>query len=374
MIVPVVAAHGGGLGTPAPALSACPVPGLCNLLDPLSSAATGGLASQLLTVIATVLTGGARWVAHHAVGLLASSTQIDLGRAWFTHLLGVMSGVVALVALPLAIAGTLGAIVRQDPGRLARVWLVGVPVSLAGGGLAVAVVGLSIRVVDDLCSLIEPSGGLAGLIGAATARLSLAPPIVQCAVAGLILLGAVALWMELLLRSAAVYLSVFFLPLALATLLWPAVAPAARRFVEVLAALVAAKLLVVGAVAVGGAALEAGGPRGVDSAVTAAVVLLIAAFAPFAVLRLVPVVETAGVAHLEGLTHRPAQAVRSAVAQAAVQREWVGGLLDHARNRSAAGLDTSEPPTSLPWMPGEWFPGTPDGSPPTDQPGGANRE
>ncbi|MHB1930753.1 MAG: hypothetical protein ACYDEN_08575 [Acidimicrobiales bacterium] len=370
MIASADFAHAAGVGTPAAALSLCPLPGVCNLLDPLTPATTSGLAGQLLTVVAAVMTGGAGWVAHHAIGLLAATTRVDLGQGWFTHLLGVMTGVTALVALPLALAGTLGALLRQDPRRLARVWAVGVPVSLAGGGVAVAVVGLSIRAVDGICALLEPSGGLTGLVGAATSRLSLAPPIVQCAVAGLILLGAVALWMELLLRSAAVYLSVFFLPLALAALLWPAVAPALRRFVEVLAALVLAKLLVVGALAVGSAALEAGPSGGVDSAVTAAVVLLIAAFAPFAVLRLVPVVETAGIAHLEGLTHRPAQAVRSAATQAAVQREWIGGLIDHAHNRTAAGLDPTEPPPSMPWLPGEWFPGTPDGLPPAD---GAHR-
>jgi hypothetical protein len=38
----------------------------------------------------------------------------------------------------------------------------------------------------------------------------------------IVTLGALSIWLELLLRAAAIYISVLFLPLALAAMIWPA--------------------------------------------------------------------------------------------------------------------------------------------------------
>lgn len=46
-------------------------------------------------------------------------------------------------------------------------------------------------------------------------------------------------------------------------------------------------------------------------------VLLLAGFAPFALLRMVPVVEAAAMAHLEGLSRRPFEGTRRSMALAA---------------------------------------------------------
>ena len=85
----------------------------------------------------------------------------------------------------------------------------------------------------DVTSLL--SGLTTGLAAAATD-----PTIASFVLLLLALLVAVAafvLWLELLIRAAAVYVAVLFLPLALATLVWPAVSHWCRRLVETLAAL-----------------------------------------------------------------------------------------------------------------------------------------
>ena len=61
----------------------------------------------------------------------------------------------------------------------------------------------------------------------------------------LIAVAAFVLWLELLIRAAAVYVAVLFLPLALATLVWPAVSHWCRRLVETLAALILSKFVIV---------------------------------------------------------------------------------------------------------------------------------
>lgn len=333
----------------------CPLPQGCAVLQPSSLGQS--LADALLRESVAWITAGASWVARRAVELAVAPTTIDLGAQWLVSLEPLVAGVVMVVALPLALAGTIGAIVHQDTRRLLRVWAVGVPISLAGGGVAVTLAALSVDAVNELCGVIVPSGSAETFVLDGVSRLAVAPEAVQLLVAGLILFAAVALWLELVLRSASVYLSVFFLPVALATLIWPAVAPAARRFVEVLAALILSKLVVVGALAVGLALGATGG--GAGGTVTAAAVLLLAAFAPFALLRLVPIVETGGIAHLEGLARRPARAAQRA-ASAASYGMQAPAMLDHLVNRDAGGLDLSETPPQLPWVPRSYHPGDDD--------------
>jgi hypothetical protein len=127
----------------------------------------------------------------------------------------------------------------------------------------------------------------------------------------LVLLGALAIWLELVLRATAIELAVFFMPLALAGLVWPATAHWAKRLIEVLVALMLAKPIIVGALCLGGSALQDVSNPG--AAVSGVAILLMAAFAPMALLKLVPLVEVSAIAHLEGLSRRPFQAAERGV-------------------------------------------------------------
>ncbi len=133
--------------------------------------------------------------------------------------------------------------------------------------------------------------------------------------------GAFLLWVELLIRSAAVYVAVLFLPLALASLAWPAIAHWCRRLVDTLAALILGKFVIVsvlslavGAVAGGSGSTPAGstgagaGDHGSFTDVLGGAALLtLAAFAPWALFRLLPFLEAGAVSHLEGAGRRTFQ-------------------------------------------------------------------
>ncbi len=80
-------------------------------------------------------------------------------------------------------------------------------------------------------------------------------------IALLIAVAAFVLWMELLIRAAAVYVAVLFLPLALATLVWPAVAHWCRRLVETLAALILSKFVIVATLSLAAGAVASGSIR-----------------------------------------------------------------------------------------------------------------
>src|SRR5439155_13069372 len=99
-------------------------------------------------------------------------------------------------------------------------------------------------------------------------------------------LAAIALWVELLMREAAVYIVVLMLPLAFAAMVWPARRVWATRTAEMLVALILSKFAVVAILALGAAALgQAGGAGGI---MIGLVLVTLAAFSPWALLRLVP--------------------------------------------------------------------------------------
>ena len=350
-----------------------PLTGL-GLLDPIPSLGAA-MAKVTVQVVFALFTTSAReaatWVVGRVLRLAAVGTGLGLGRgSWFAGTFPQVIPVFALVLLPLALFGTIGALLRQDLRRLARVWLVGVPLG-AGAGMAVyALVRLAVTVTDELSGLLHPAGTVATITLAAGADLATAPQLVQALVAVVMLVGGLFLWFELVLRAAAVYLALFFMPLAMATLLWPAAAGAAKRFVEMLAVLVLAKLVIVGALVVGAGALAAQ-HGGLGAAITGAAVLLLAAFAPFAVLRLVPIVELGAAGQLEGLSRRPLRAAESVPTRALSHTNQAGMLLDQLSRSPAGGLGAGAAPRlDLPEYPTSWSLGTdpsPGGSDPTSR-------
>ena len=106
--------------------------------------------------------------------------------------------------------------------------------------------------------------------------------------------GAFALWIELLMREAAVYVIVLMLPLAFAAMVWPARRIWAVRAVELLVALILSKFAIVAVLSLGGAAISASaGDQSVAGVMAGAVLILLAAFSPWAMLRFVPMAELA---------------------------------------------------------------------------------
>jgi hypothetical protein len=173
------------------------------------------------------------------------------------------------------------------------------------------------------------------------------PPFVLLVVALLVVLGALALWVELLIRSAAVYVAVLFLPLALGSLVWPAISHWCRRVVDALAALILSKFVIVAILSLAVGALASGtgsgsssatGGGGVSTVLAGAALLLLAAFSPYTLLRLVPLAEAGAISHLEGLRHR-AQHVGTSV-----PRDAANFALRQAR---LASFDTGVPGTGL---------------------------
>jgi Ca2+/Na+ antiporter len=123
-------------------------------------------------------------------------------------------------------------------------------------------------------------------------------------------LSALFLTLEMIVRSAAVYVAVLFLPLALTGLVWPATAKWGKRLAELLAVLIVSKFVVVAIISMAIPAVAAGSTAsGLGGLLSGAALLFLAGVAPFTLLRMVPVIEAGVVGHLEGAGRRPLAAV-----------------------------------------------------------------
>ena len=312
-----------------------PVPFLPVPIGPISSvgsAVTGAAQHVVGGVIGAgvdaVFSGAGQWVASGAVWLLgqvghalSATTSVNLTSGWFSAHESVMVALAAAVVLPMVLCAAFQALYRQSASMLARSFLVNLPLALLFTGVAVELVQMALAITDTLSSQVLAGSGvdttnvLAPVSDflAGSAVISTGVPAFVVFIGGLLVaVSCLVLWLELVVRAAAVSVAVLFLPLALAALVWPAVSHWCRRLADTLAALILSKLVIAavlslaaGALA-GGLGLGASGGNGGGFAavITGIALLAIATFSPFTLLKLIPAIEAGATSHLESTRHR----------------------------------------------------------------------
>jgi hypothetical protein len=264
-------------------------------------APAGGTAAGLAAIGVWVL-GGAKFAMHETATVLGSTTSPQLESTWFSSSYWRMGAIAALMTLPFLFAAAVQALIRSDITMLARAAFGYLPLAMLGVGIAAPLTMLLLAASDQLSAIVGAAAGHESThflvrAGAVIGVLSVfkGSPFLAFLVGLIAAAGALVLWLELLMREAAVYIVVLMLPLAFAAMVWPARRIWAVRTVEVLIALILAKFAIVAVLALGGAALGHGG-GGITGALAGAVLVLLGAFAPWALLRLLPLTELASAA------------------------------------------------------------------------------
>ncbi|HYP55520.1 MAG TPA: hypothetical protein VEQ41_04365, partial [Solirubrobacterales bacterium] len=104
--------------------------------------------------------------------------------------------------------------------------------------------------------------------------------------------AAFLVWIELIMRDAAVYVVALFLPFSIAASVWPRWMGALRRSVELLLVVISSKFVIVSIIALAAGMLADPG-EGVEPILAASALMLIACFAPFVLFKFVPFAEGA---------------------------------------------------------------------------------
>lgn len=295
--------------------------GLTGIFGSAASKVVGFGVGSVLDAVSSWVSSGAVWLLGQIGGFLAVTTSVELGASWFTSHYKTMADLAGLVVLPLLLAAVIQAIHRQSASLLLRSVVVNVPLSIVLTAVAIQLVQLGLAVTDSMSAAVARGSGVEGGhffgsvitgLGNPAVAASSAPSFIVLLGSLAVVMGAFLLWIELLMRAAAVYVAVLFLPLALASLAWPAISHWCRRLVDTLVALILGKFVIVAVLSLAAGSNAAGsndgGSGGGFTAVLAGAALLaLAAASPWALFRLLPMMEAGAVGHLEGVGRRTAQ-------------------------------------------------------------------
>ncbi|HTP21876.1 MAG TPA: hypothetical protein VMJ65_19875 [Solirubrobacteraceae bacterium] len=290
-------------------------------------ASTASTALGVAAIGAWVLGGSV--VLNEAAAAIGHTTAPQLHTTWFSSTYWRMAAIAAVLTLPFLFAAAVQAMIRSDLGLLARAALGYLPLALLAVAIAAPLTMLLLAASDQMCALISSAADneSAHFLGHAAAVVAGLTAFTQSPflafLVGLFMIGAAfALWVELLMREAAVYVIVLMLPLAFAAMVWPARRIWAVRAVELLVALILSKFAIVAVLSLGGAAISAStGHSSLTGTMAGAVLVALAAFSPWALLRVVPLAELAsGAAGALRAELRPARAALDAAGASA--EDW----------------------------------------------------
>jgi hypothetical protein len=299
----------------------CPVPVVCGL--------PGQIVSTFLSAFVGWISSAASWLLDEVGHALDTTTRPPVTTSWFEAKQRAILVVAAPIALLALLGSALHALLHGTVGTLVRTVLLRLPAAAILGAAAAGVVGLAVSATDQVCAALSSgdSTSISSVLHALATSVTTQPASVPAAVAVVMalvaILGSLCLWIDLIVRSAAITVATALLPLVFAASIWPPGVAWARRLVETLAALIVSKAVIVLVLSI---ALDAvvHEPQGVASVVTGGALLLLAAFAPFVVLRLVPSVEAAAVSHLEGVRRRAVSASTQVAGRAATLAAGIG--------------------------------------------------
>ncbi len=267
-----------------------------------SASKTVARAAGIAAITAGVI-AGAQYALRLTVKAVGASTNPNLGAVWFSSTYWRMAAVAALLTVPFLFAAAIQAMLRSDLTLLLRSAFGYLPLGLLAVGVAAPLTALLLAGSDEMSSIVSSASGHAGAaflgrVGALGGLISGASgsAFVSFFIALFTIAAAITLWLELLIRQAAVYVIVLMLPLFFAAMVWPARRIWAVRAVELLVALILSKFAIVAVLGLGAAALGHALIPGVGSFLAGTTLVLLAAFSPWAMLRLLPLHELAAAA------------------------------------------------------------------------------
>lgn len=323
----VVDVVGGAIGIGNPITDVCeavtdPILGLPGkALDPLKDAA-GSIGKGIFNQVTAWVAEGAVWLIGEVAVLSDKTTTPNLLSEGFVRQYRLMARIAAFMAALMLIFCVFEGIGRGDPGLLWRVFLINAPLAAIVTSAAYVVVQLLIATCDGMCLAISQSAGAdskeffqgpikalaaagagvgavagggvpgpASAAGSATGAIAV-PLFVGFIAAIVVAFAAFFVWIELLMRDAAIYVVALFMPLALAASIWPRWSSALTRTCELLVVIIFSKFVIVAIISLA-ASLLARNEGAVEHVLAAGAMLLLACFAPFVLFKLVPFAEGA---------------------------------------------------------------------------------
>ena len=323
------------------------IPGPMDVVGSAARSAGETVVETVWDAVFSVVADAVESITSALVSAINGSTPVDLAGGWWasperqeiTVLVASMSAALLAVFFLLTI---IRSALAGESSVMIRAAVVDLPVAVFGSVAVAVVASLLLGIVD--AASVEVLGDVDVALGRFAGSLAVADVLSRSGLLGLVfavlyIVGALLLWLELLVRSALIYLVIVFAPLAFSARVFPAARHMSRRMVEIGIALIVSKFAIVLALAVGAAAVNASTPPPEGPAAEAdlrgmlvgAAVMLTAALMPWLLLKVIPLFEAAAVA--EGAARAPMRAAAVVMTTAVATTS----LAKIAHNKSAAG-------------------------------------
>ena len=258
--------------------------------------AAGAAGAGIMDALAEWMIGAATQVTGFVSQEMRETTTPQLESSWYEAQFQPMADLGAGLGLLVAMIALASAAIRRSPEALAAT-LAGIVRAGIGTGLVIPLTVIGLGIADQVSSAVITSSshtfwatvahawgthGFGGFGSSALATL----------IAAFEVFAAVFVWLELIVRNAAIYVAVLFFAAALAAAIWPALASWPGRLGRLLLLFVILKpvalivLSLAGNAAAAGLSFGSGISGSVGTILAAIVIFALAAFAPWALMYL----------------------------------------------------------------------------------------
>ena len=288
------------------------------------------------------------------IAAITDTTTVDLQGGWFAsgrqqRLVGLVLAMSVSLLLVFVLLTIVRSLIAGEPAQMVRAVLVDVPFAIFASVAVATVTGVLLAITDAASAAVL--GDVSRSIGQFSTLLGTADALSSTGLLGLVfgvlfIAAAIVVWLQLLLRAALLYLVVTFAPLGFVARVYPGGRQIARRTIEIGVSLIVSKFAIALAFATGGAALVGGAPPSASTAtpdlramLVGAAIMLLAAFMPWLVWKILPVFESAPV--MQGVERAPLRTATT-VASAAVTAASAARLAGAVGGADLGGSDGSD--------------------------------
>jgi len=302
------------------------------------------------SVIAGAFDYFARWVAVGAVGAIdlvwsgingTTTPSISADTSVFNTSMAAAKS----LAFPLLVLAAMYSLLKRDAAIALKSAFLYLPGSVLGMVMSGYVITALLAATDQLSAAYLDDGqtGVAAWLdnvgGLISSGVGLTAPILLVIFSFVLIAGSILVWLVMIVRSAAIVVTYAFMPLAFAAIIFPATRGWIKRLIEIQLSFILAKPVIVAVLALGSQTLT-----DVDNALVAmmqaAALFYLAAFSPFALMKLLPFVGDEAVAAMEQPSGAPSRAIATAAGVVGGQR--LAGFLAGSQHGGPSGSSAGE--------------------------------
>jgi type IV secretion system protein TrbL len=275
-------------------MGVCDVPVIHEVCNAAGDAA-GAVITAPFDWLAQGMGGAAEWMFTSVWKVIDTTTFVDVTSGEYTKVYNIMFGVGVFVMLGFFILQVIGGMIRREPAALSRAAL-GLAKSILGSFVALALLGTALEITDQLCIGIVNAAGtnmnemgdkvavLAAGLGAINLSAPGAGAILTIFLSSLAIIGAMVVWISLLIRKALLLIAIVFAPIALAGSSWDHTRTWLSRWATFVIAMILSKVVLVVIFLLATAQVSApidADLESVSQPMAGVVLMLMAGFAPY---------------------------------------------------------------------------------------------